>query len=62
MDKKKKEKQPSLKEFADGIRALSDQELIQIYNLGINQLQTIALQFKSRVMSNLMKNKKVKGT
>lgn len=49
----KKIKQPSMKELADAIRKFPDQDLVALYNLAINQLQTIALGYKAKLVNNL---------
>lgn len=48
-------KQPTPKEVANAIREFSDMELIQLYQLAISQLETIALGFKNRLEGNLVK-------
>lgn len=53
-----KEVKSSIHAVAEAIRGLSDEEIIYIYNLGITQLETIALQLKAKINKNLMSIKR----
>lgn len=50
--------QPSAKDYADAIRGMTDEQLIQIYNLAITQLETVALTYKASVNKNLVEKQR----